>query len=251
VFDRKHPKVQRSHPRWPFICCWNDPNKPLPKRTLRIPMRRSLGEKGGETATGSMQRPFDFCGHMERLCADIGNRCLELRHVDVARILFAVTRARNRRSHGLQARVTPLRFREGRLRHRRRGVTYQVQRYQVESREILYLVTFCLPRFLDLDINEKFITLFHELYHISPAFNGDLRRHNGRYSIHSHSQRAYDRQMAELARKYLAGGADPELHSFLGLNFRQLQQRHGGVAGIVVPRPKIIPVEDGDADPGN
>jgi hypothetical protein len=138
--------------------------------------------------------------------------------------------------------VTPLRFHGGRLTRQRRGVTYQVQRYFVDRHEILYLVTFCLPRFLDLDFDEKLITLFHELYHISPAFDGDLRRHDGRYAIHSHSQRRYDEHMAHLARNYLDGGAEPRLHAFLRLNFAQLQSRHGAVVGVMVPRPKIIPV---------
>jgi hypothetical protein len=163
-------------------------------------------------------------------------------HLDMTRVLFAVTQARNAHAHGLQARVTPLRFPRGRLTRQRRGVTYQVQRYWVGGREQLYLVTFCLPRFLDLDFDEKFITLFHELYHISPAFDGDLRRHDGRYAIHSHSQRRYDQHMTDLARAYLSAGADPSLYAFLRLSFAQLHHRHGGVVGVVVPRPKIIPL---------
>ena len=166
-----------------------------------------------------------------------------LRHLDLSRILFGVTQARNGHAHGLQARVTPLRFSGGALTRRRRGVTYQVQRYFVNRHEVLYLVTFCLPRFLDLDFDEKLITLFHELYHISPEFDGDLRRHGGRYSIHSHSQRRYDEHMAHLARMYLASGADPQLHAFLRLNFSELESRHGSVIGVVVPRPKIVPVD--------
>ena len=86
------------------------------------------------------------------------------------------------------------------------------------------------------------MTLFHELYHISPASDGDLRRHGGRYDLHSHSQRHYDRHMAELAREYLAGKPHPDLHAFLRLNFAQLSQRHGGVHGFVIPRPKVFPV---------
>ena len=48
--------------------------------------------------------------------------------------------------------------------------------------------------------------------------------------------------MAALARAYLANGADPQLSSFLRLSFAQLQQRHGSVLGVVVPRPKLIPL---------
>jgi hypothetical protein len=117
-----------------------------------------------------------------------------------------------------------------------------VQRYFVGECEMLYLVTFCLPRFLNQSFDDKFVTLFHELYHISPAFDGDLRRHRGRYSVHSHSKREYDALMGQLAREYLANGADAKLHAFLRLNFQQLQQRHGNVVGVMVPRPKLIPV---------
>jgi hypothetical protein len=99
-----------------------------------------------------------------------------------------------------------------------------------------------LPRFQNQSFDDKFVTLFHELYHISPAFDGDLRRHGGRYAIHSHSQRHYDLHMAHLARSYLANGADPNLHAFLRLDFSQLQRRHGSVVGVVVPRPKLIPL---------
>src|SRR5437762_680149 len=79
---------------------------------------------------------------------------------------------------------------------RRKGVVYQVQRFLIGDREVLYLVTFCLPRFLELDFDEKLITLFHELYHIGPDFDGDLRRHGGRCTIHSRSQKLYDQHMA-------------------------------------------------------
>jgi predicted metallopeptidase len=194
-------------------------------------------------ATGPAEQPFDFCGHVRQLCADVSQRCPELAHIDVSRLLIAVTQARNGRTHGLQARVTPLRFRQGRLIRRRHGVSYRVQRYVVDGTEMLYLVTFCLPRFLEQSFDDKFITLFHELYHISPAFEGDLRRLDGRCSLHSRSQRNYDAHMAQLARAYLATGPDARLHAFLRLNFAQLQHRHGSVVGVVVPRPRLLPLD--------
>jgi len=241
----------RRVPLLPLVRCWSDPAHPLPRRIIRAPSRRPVlnGDFGPDLPTGPLGQPFDFCASIQRLCADIGARCEPLRHLNVDRMLFAVTQARNGHAHGLQARVTPLRFRNGGLTRLRRGVTYQVQRYVVAEREILYLVAFCLPRFLDLDFDEKLITLFHELFHISPAFDGDLRRHKGRYCIHSHSQRRYDEHMAWLARGYLASGADAALHAFFRLNFAQLQRRHGTVVGVVVPRPQIIPLSCGQRSP--
>jgi hypothetical protein len=230
----------------PLVRSWGERDNPLPRRAVRAPNRRppAATDARPDYPTGPPGEPFDFCAQVQRLCLDVVRRCEDLRHLDMSRMLFAVTQARNGHAHGLQARVTPLRFRDGRLTRLRRGVVYQVQRYFVGSRDILYLVTFCLPRFLDLDFDEKFITLFHELYHISPAFDGDLRRHDGRYSIHSRSQRCYDERMADLARAYIAGGADPALYAFFRLNFAQLQRRHGSVVGVVVPRPKVIPLPE-------
>jgi predicted metallopeptidase len=230
----------------PLVRCWNGPADPLPVRSIRALARTRAHPLGLEAPpwlrTGPFGEPFDFCGHVGRLCADIVTRCASLYHVDISRLLFAVTQARSSRVHGLQARVTPLRFHNGHLQRQRRGTSYQVQRYFVGGLEMLYVVTFCLPRFLDQEFDDKFITLFHELYHISPAFDGDLRRHDGRCALHSRSKRGYDAHMADLARAYLASGADPDLHAFLRLNFAQLEHRHGRVVGAVVPRPKLVPV---------
>lgn len=230
----------------PLVLHWRHPSQPLPVRAVRWPRRarpRTIGlEAPPWLHTGPHGQPFDFCAHMRRLCADVIKHCPELGHIDVSRLLVGMTQARTAQAHGLQARVTPLRFRGGALIRRRQGVAYQVQRYFVDGTEMLYLVTFCLPRFLDQDCDDKFVTLFHELYHISPAFEGDLRRHQGRYALHSHSKRDYDAHMADLARAYLRNGADKPLHGFLRLNFAQLQHRHGSVVAAVVPRPRLLPI---------
>jgi hypothetical protein len=215
-------------------------------RPLRPAHRPAAGAAPDPAAarwdTGPAGEPFDFCASVRRLLTDVAARCPELAHIRMPRILLAVTQARSGQVHGLQARVTPLRFPHGSLTRPRRGVTYQVQRYFHGEQEFLYLMTFCLPRFLDQDFDDKFVTLFHELFHISPAFDGDLRRHEGRYHLHTHDQHGYDKHMAHLARAYLAGRPDDRLYAFLRLSFGQLQRRHGSVTGIVVPRPKIVPL---------
>ena len=192
--------------------------------------------------TGSVEHPFNFVAAMARLTDDIAQRLPHFAHIDISRILFGYTAARSPKLHGLQARVTPLRFRGGALVRQHRGVRYQVQRFLYEEREMLYLVSFCLPRFLDRDFDDKMVTLFHELQHISPAFDGDLRRHGGRYDIHTGSQKEYDAQMARLAREYLNTRPDPRRSDFLRLNFAQLRRRHGEVIAVKLPRPMLVPV---------
>jgi predicted metallopeptidase len=193
--------------------------------------------------TGPTEELFHFSKAMRSLCEDVVLQSASFRHLDLSRILFTFTQARKGVRHGLQARVTPLRFRDGRETSRRRGRSYRVQQYQVEKKEILYLVDFCLPRYLDRAFEDKFVTLFHELYHISPQFDGDLRRHGGRYEFHTGSQKQYDRLMCALVRDYLTVGAEPKRYDFLRLTFDQLRARHGSVVGYRVPRPKVIPTE--------
>jgi hypothetical protein len=230
----------------PLVYHWTTGVNPVPARLVKFPhQQRELPEPicvPWWVGTGAVDLPFDFSGHMHRLCADVARCCPELAHVDANQILIGLTQARAGSLHGLQARLTPLRTRDGQLLRSHRGVTFQIQRYIVDGREMLYLLTFCVPRFFEQVFEEKLITLFHELYHISPAFNGDLRRHGGRCHVHSRSKNQYDRQMARLVDRYLATGPDPDLTDFLRLTFVQFLQRHGSVRGLVVPRPKLLPL---------
>ena len=202
------------------------PTRPLPQPTI----------------LGLAPIPFDFTWHMRRLCEDIIRRTPDLSHIDLSRVLLSITRARTRRAYGLQAKVTPMRFKHGKLTQKRRGWMYQVQQYYVGNVEMLYLMSFCLPRFLDLPFEEKMITIVHELFHIAPEFNGDLRRHTGRYYQHSHSKKKYDQHMHTYVEAYWKTNPDRSLSDFLHHTFEQLHERHGSVQGIIVPVPKLVPL---------
>jgi predicted metallopeptidase len=201
-----------------------------------LPRRLILGEDSTS--------PFDLTHHLRRVCEDAVARCPDLGHIDPSAMLVTAIPARKRSVYGLQARTTPMRFRDGATHRRMRGAVYQVQRYFVEGREVLYLVSFCVPRFLDLSFDEKLITVFHELYHIGPRFDGDLRRHGGRYDVHTRSKKHYDARMAALVKRYLANHSEPALFDFLRHTAKSLRRTHGGVYGVVVPRPKMLPVTD-------
>ena len=214
-----------------------DAERPLPARWV-VPE----GRRNRVSPTSDPANPFDFSGAMARLCADVAARCETFRHIHMPRVLVTFTPSRNRSRYGLQARVTPLRFRNGALTRRHGAVEYQVQRFFVDGREMLYLLTFCLPRFLDQSFDEKLVTVFHELFHVNPAFDGDLRRHPGRYAMHSHSKARYDSHVTELAREYVEDHPEPELFDFLQSGYRELWDRQGGIVAAVVPRPKLLPV---------
>jgi predicted metallopeptidase len=233
---------RRASRALPLELHW-DARSPLPRRWVLPDGERPELEAPPERSG------FDFTGQMRILCADVAARCEELRHIAMPRILVTFTPSRNRSRYGLQARVTPLRFRHGALTRRHGSTDYQVQRYYVNGTEMLYVLTFCLPRFLDQPYREKLVTIFHELYHISPAFDGDLRRHPGRYMVHSHSKSEYDSRMEQMARGYVANHPNPELFRFLRLSYRDLWDTYGGVAGVVAPRAKLLPLRRRRAKP--
>lgn len=188
--------------------------------------------------------PFDFTRSMSELCEDISNRHEAFMHIDMSRIAVTFAQTRSSVLHGMQAKLTPMRFENGALTSRRQNQTWGVQRLYLGKREMLYILTFYLPRFLEQSFQEKFVTILHELYHISARFDGDIRRFAGRCHVHTHSQDEYDGQMEVYAREYLAMRPPEHLYEFLRSDFSELKKQYGGVVGLQVPIPKLIPLQD-------
>ena len=186
---------------------------------------------------------FDFTAAMRRLCLDMTVRLPELHHIDLNRVAISISQARNSESHGTYATLTPLRFESGATTKVVRGRRYGVEPVQSESGdEFLYILSFYLPRFLNTPLEENLSTVIHELWHISPAFDGDLRRHEGRCYAHGPSQKAYDALMDRLAQQWLALSPPEHLYEFLIGDFDELLAEHGGVTGSYWQAPKLLPL---------
>lgn len=188
---------------------------------------------------------FDFSAEMKRLCEHVVRYSPVFKHVDFNYVLITATYARNRTPFGLQARLTPLRFKDGSRQRVIKGVPYQVEPVLYHGVELKYLLTFCLPRFLNLGFDEKLVTVFHELYHISPNFDGDMRRLSGRYVVHSHSCQAYDALMLQLVRDYLHkadGNVVSRQFGWLHENASSLLQRFDQLTSLYLRRPRMFPV---------
>lgn len=190
------------------------------------------------------QQAFDFCLAMRRFCVDVCGRHPEFRHIDMSRVVVTYAQTRSAVEWGMQAKLTPMRFANGSLTEVRDGQTYTVQRLFHDRREMYYILTFYLPRFLNLSYTEKLITVFHELYHVSEKFDGDIRRFEGHCYMHTGSQASYDRQMGKFVRQYLRMKAPVNIRQFLKYDFHGLRRAFGPVVGLRVPIPRLIPVED-------
>ena len=202
------------------------------------PATMSLARRRDSRPTG-----FDFTLHMRRLCEDMTDRVPDLRHIDLSRVAISFSQARKNTPYGVFASLTPMRFADGQRHTIRRGRKWGVQRLEDASgREMLYILGFHLPRFLDLDFQRKLTTVTHELWHIGPEFDGDIRRHAGRCYAHSASGE-HDAQAARLAKQWLALDPPESTYAFLRHDFHHLHQRHGGIFGRKIPTPKLIPVD--------
>jgi hypothetical protein len=186
---------------------------------------------------------LNLTAELERLIADVVRRLDEFAHIDPTRLLVCITGTRGGGVQGMYAKIHPLRFAGGArsrvLRRGRRTVTATFPAVTHQGKEILYLIYFLTPRFFDLSLREKLVTIFHELYHISPACDGDIRRFPGRTYAHGSSTRRYNQRMGELVDAYLARLADPGPLHFLDGTLAELRSRHPALVGRKLTAPRL------------
>ena len=190
---------------------------------------------------------LNLTAELERLIADICRQVTEFSHIDPARVMVCVATTRGGGVHGTYAKIHPLRFAGGaqttRLRRGRRILTCTMPAVCHRGVEMLYVVYFLVPRFLDLPFREKLITVFHELFHVSPAFDGDIRRFPGKNYAHGSSTKRYNAYMAQLADAYLDQLEDHRLVAFLDGNMEALRGRYQSIVGRRFAAPKIVTSE--------
>ncbi len=200
--------------------------------------RRHSRSRGGN-------RPgFDFTLHIRRLVDDMVSRLDQLRHIDPSLVAFGFRQTRKAVSHGMYASLTPMRFADGRRHTIRHGRKWGIQQVvDASGREMLYVLSFYLPRFLELPCREKLDTVMHELWHISPRFDGDLRRYGGRCYAHGSSAKHYDAQVDRLVNRWLSLDPPEAIYRFLHGDYRDLIHRHGSIHGQRVANPKLFPID--------
>ena len=105
--------------------------------------------------------------------------------------------------------------------------------------DILYLIYFLVPRFLDLPLREKLVTVCHELYHISPAFDGDLRRFPGRNYAHGSSRRTFNDLVSGIVDDYLRTRDEAALPRFCGATAAELRRDCGAIVARRMRAPRL------------
>lgn len=180
---------------------------------------------------------------LERLIADICRQSEEFGHIDPKRLMVCVSSTRGGGVHGTYAKIHPLRFENGSrttvVRRGRRTLHCEMPTVTDRGAEMLYIIYFLVPRFFDLPLQEKLITVFHELYHISPAFDGDIRRFPGKNYAHGSSRKRYNALMAKFVAGYLGKVEHRERVQILEGDMAAIRARHSAIVGRRMAAPKI------------
>ena len=163
--------------------------------------------------------PFHYTAAIEEVLLDLVIHVPELSHIDPSKIIVSFAEARQRTCHGIYAKVMPAREGLG------------AAEFAYQGRRALYLMYFYLPRFHDQPLLGKVSTIIHECYHISPKFDGAIRRLSGGRP-HGHSMVAYERAMDAMARSYLAKRKDWTRLDFLGMSTEALVASKGPLYGL-------------------
>jgi hypothetical protein len=183
---------------------------------------------------------------LEELIANIVQKTPGFGHIDPSRLVVSLSSTRGGGIGGVYAKIHPLRFpgggSTGTLQRGHRKVTCEIPPLVVADRDILYLIYFLVPRFFDLPLREKLVTICHELYHVSPAFDGDIRRFPGRNFAHGSSRKKFDEVAAAFADDYLASPENRDAAAFLDETMRELRARYRVIVGrrLRAPRLRIV-----------
>ncbi|KAA0209548.1 hypothetical protein EDM80_14820 [bacterium] len=177
-----------------------------------------------------VQGSYNLTDEVAYLTHLLAQRVADLAHIQPGRILHGVSQARSRSRYGVYAQCHALRFKGGARELESRHWKFVWPEIRVRGVEILYYITYFLPRFLDQPPPDRLRTLVHELYHISPKFNGDLRRFGGRNEFHGSAQDDFDGEVDRIARK-AEREIDLARFHFLQHDFEGLTRRFGAVVG--------------------
>ncbi len=190
---------------------------------------------------------LNFSDEMLTLIQELIKVIDDFKHIDSSRIAISAAKNKSGTNSGVLAYIVPLRYREGCPVNisSQNGKTYHWAMLPTyyNSSELLYIIYFLLPRFLSLPFEKKLQTVIHELLHINPRFNGDLRRFNGRNCFH-YSHSFFEAKTKELLNIFLSSFHNSNTYSFLKSTMKTLLRKYGRIEAnhFSEPKPTLIKV---------
>jgi predicted metallopeptidase len=190
-----------------------------PKSKLEYPrtqMFTASSNSGRYTsrATNVRGEVVDLTAGLRMAAEDIVTHVPELGHIDLERVQFAVFYSRHAKRIMTYARCYPLPPGA----HRRGRQSYRLEPVITEyGKRARYIVAFAWERFWNLSPRDRLETLVHELFHISPDFDGSLRQFGNK--AHGRGLDWFDTIVYALSELYLPHGLELE-HKVLSMDLK-------------------------------
>ena len=203
-----------------------------------------MPKNGSSGVTASVAGTINITDVLTLIIREIVRFSPVFSHIDTDRLLVSLASNRSGgRGGAILGKLVPLRFENGMKTMRYRGRLFTMP--EIRHREIpqLYIVYFYTPRFFDLPAEEKLRVIFHELYHINPEFNGDIRRMGKKKAAHGHSRKHFDFHFIEEAEAFGSGIRDTGYYRFLSLSTKELEETFSRITGLRVKTPRPVAVK--------
>lgn len=195
-----------------------------------------MGYSGGDMA-------FAYTRAIREVLGEIVAATPLFAHVRLPEVAVSFAQAQRRTKWGTYAKMVPLRFPGGALEGVEDGARWRIDPFTFRGRDVLYILYVYLPRFHDQAFEDKLLTLFHELFHISPDFDGDLRRFAGANPYHGESRAWFDDQLRPHLRRFLDARSSAPVLDFLREPLDALEARHRGISGMQIRQPAMRRVD--------
>ena len=146
----------------------------------------------------------------------------EFKGYDCNQILISAASNRAGSRGVTYGKLQPLKFENGNSLIKHKGRLYAMSKLIYNNHEIKYIIYYYFPKFFDLPAKEKINVMFHELYHISPDFNGDIRRMGKFKKAHGHSKKFFEDQYIYMADSFYQKFQSSIYNNFLEMTSEDL-----------------------------
>ena len=149
----------------------------------------------------------------------------EFKSFDLNKILVCCASNRKNCRGATYGKLLPLKFKDGSEIVKHNGRLYTIPKVKVNNKEILYVIYLYIPKFFNLSAKDKINVMFHELYHINPDFNGDIRRMGNFKAAHGHSRKSFEEKYIEYADSFFEKINDTPYLNFLKMNSDDIKSK--------------------------
>ena len=188
------------------------------------------------------KEPFNITDAFTLIIKEMITSTEEFKLFDINKILLCCGTNKSTSKGGIYGKLVPLKFENGNDIIKHKGHYYTIPKLRINNIEIIYIIYLYIPKFMDLPAKKKIDVMFHELYHINPAFNGDIRRMGKFKKAHGHSRKSFDEKYQDYAKAFYEQIKETPFLDFLELNTDALIKKFNKISyrRMKVPKPVRI-----------